>query len=1301
MLHLKFALNLEHLASEMMNEIKKHYWTSPFNAPVVIFPDPKLEQWFRLQWMKNFGTIAGFNSKMIDSFLMEILVADNEEKQKLNVETLRNVILAYLYQNKDNLLDIDQSGEVARYLKNENNQLDENRLFDFAGKMASLFLEYETSRPKDFKPNAIGSVDGILECWSEDGLRDFFTTYATTDVSNVQKSETWQRNLYSKVFHKQSGKDSLLTQVFKKNNEKRNEGKPIKKDITYLTLPFLFKKRTTFNCNKFLGTDGKPLPVFIFGLTGMGQFYRVIIQEFAKQLDINVFAYIQNPCMEFWEDIHSSRQKIRKWNRIAGRWSSNTDSECSEAITEISQKLSLDKYDEEHEDNVNASNENALLCYWGKTGRDNIKLWCAASDYDFEFDAQGAALPENPSLLQIVQHMVSTRSNSSEKLLEKFEETSDKNGAYGKDRSFSLTGAPTKIREMEHLHSRICKLLQEGAHISDILVVSPNLDDYRTAIYQAFDQNERGKDKDGKNNLHVPFSIVDSPAKNSLTENALNAIFGILERGSISRPDFFEIVRNPVVQTARHIDKSEIDAWENWIENLNVYRDREIFKTGSSEQTSFYKEDWKNGIRRMLLSYFTNVNVQFDNNNEALPYSDIDSANSKSLCKFVECINDLEKLLNFKRNNTGVSEDKLPDFIDLIGNFLAMQNPPDGFAGENIIYQNVIAAFDNLRCQYYAGTPTLTWECLRATLCGTAQSSSYSCGTLFVNGITFCKFISNRIIPVKHLFFFGADSKTFPGTKPSGMLDLRRAVAPWPGDDSPVAKLRYAFLCQFMSTSCGFHISYVNKDIVKDEDFYPSSVVNDIRSFLKNSILNTISDRGQDIEEWKQCGEHKKALKNIWPETKINLDENRPYEELFTERSFRNKELLNNNSPSNDTGKYSHDEVNESKAPPDRVSISQLKNFLADPFQFRISCMMQRDDITEDDVDPEDILFEPVDFNNLGHTMLVNRLVAESVSSDGKQEYADFSRELELKGLYPDGIFKDKLESSAKGKCERVLNQMKQEKDLEFSPSNGTKTWSYRKKLDEVFLKSGDKEFILTGTADFWDGGNNFVNVTSSTIKSKGKVSDGTKIYFYKESKFLANYVRALAHIANGENSEVQTVNLAIYSSDSSGSPSGRATVTATSVEARDTLSKIYDLAFRKKYSKCVPVDLLDEEFSGFNEFEEKLNDSHGPWAYFGKKHLFDKQRDLGYDPLHKDFVSFGQKDGENVVTGGEWYKAVSQQKELLKYLNVISVLDPNNKTQQDDSKSKASDGETKSKKGSAEKKTTIKTSTRSKKTVN
>ena len=117
MLHLKFALNLENLADQMIDEISS-VWKNPFEAPVVIFPDPKLEQWFRLRWMKKKGVLANLNKSTIDRFLFDILVGEDRKLKKLSSEMLANVIMAYLLgkddEGKPNYELIDP--KVADYL---------------------------------------------------------------------------------------------------------------------------------------------------------------------------------------------------------------------------------------------------------------------------------------------------------------------------------------------------------------------------------------------------------------------------------------------------------------------------------------------------------------------------------------------------------------------------------------------------------------------------------------------------------------------------------------------------------------------------------------------------------------------------------------------------------------------------------------------------------------------------------------------------------------------------------------------------------------------------------------------------------------------------------------------------------------------------------------------------------------------------------------------------------------------------------------------------------------------------------
>ena len=270
MLHLKFALNLEHLADEMIEAVSKE-WKDPFNAPVVIFPDPKLEQWFRLRWMKKKGVLANLNKSTIDRCLFDILVGKDDSKKKLTAEMLTNVILAYL--EKDNnykTLCSEGDDEVTRYLEVDG-KLDYNHLFDFASKMASLFLDYETSRPKGF----VGGKDGFLDKWKQD-VSEKDGLFFTETKESLELREKWQRKLYSAIFHDRGDEVSLLKLVFGKESERKGE---IEK---YDTIPYLFKacNEGDFNLDKLpKGGDGAPLPVFIFRLSVMGHFSRVILKK--------------------------------------------------------------------------------------------------------------------------------------------------------------------------------------------------------------------------------------------------------------------------------------------------------------------------------------------------------------------------------------------------------------------------------------------------------------------------------------------------------------------------------------------------------------------------------------------------------------------------------------------------------------------------------------------------------------------------------------------------------------------------------------------------------------------------------------------------------------------------------------------------------------------------------------------------------------------------------------------------------------------------------------------------------------
>ena len=1194
MLYLKFALNLENLADEMIEAVSKA-WTNPFEAPVVLFPDPKLEQWFRLKWVQKKDSLAGFNSMMIDRFLMEILIGDDLHKKKLNADMLRNVILAYLVKETDgvpNYMKMDE--EVQRYLVIDGN-LDETHLFDFAGKMASLFLEYETSRPHGFIRSANGSLaPGILEKWKQGHLDTFFAK-SNKEISN---REIWQRDLYSAIFHAHDGKQSLLSEVFE-NEAKRKNGERTE----YMTIPYLYFACHDKEGNVHFHTERiGNTPLFIFGLGGMGQFYRVILQKYAETHDVH--AYIQNPCMEFWEDtstIHAKNATIhRSWVSRDGQWHDNSGS-----IEKVREKMSVNIKNDNAENDIDdiaeytaeeALAENTLLCNWGRSGRDNIKLWCQAVNYDFDFRtsnniSDASELPHD-TLLHKVQYAIANRSN----ILPDYTASDSKQ----QDSSLDITATPTKIREIEALHTSICKLMQNGVRVSDILVVSPNLDDYRTAIKTIFDQSPEKKKYAGDNAkegfLHIPFAIVDSPARSSQTENALENLFAILEQGTITRPDFFSLIRNPVVQQTRHISEDDVSKWESWIEGTNVYRDRK-----------HKKEDWLDGVRRLLLAKMTKNPLQISDD-IIMPYSDMATSDTHSLCKFVECIDTLEKWMEFGNGHRVADIDKLNDFIN---EWISMSNPLEDFASESIIINNVTQAIEGLRNQMDAGLTSISWKVIKQTLLTAAQSSAYSCGSLFINGITFMNFIPNRIIPVKHLFFIGGDSMNFPGAKQHNTLDLRKFCTPWPGDDSPIAKRRYAFLCQLMSTSESFHISYVNQDIRKDAELYPTSVVNDIRRFLVNSIQSN-------------CGNEAISQAEVWPERKVSLDETRDFDELYTQKSLRSKRAFLNMmqdgfahvSPQNVAPK--NVSINITTKCPERVPLYTLSNFLKDPFMFRVSQMLAESDTD----DPEKELFEPIHFDALQKSSLLKMMVAAELSHED-EELEKFKRESLYKGNMPDGIFGKKFLAEVESSKNAILAQMGESFISQIKDS-----WSYKSKIQDMqFSRNNSEKWTLSGTLD-WCDSDNLEKITHMVA-----VSSSTKTP--SREKFLSPYVKSLAVIAaraNGASAnKTQTIQISIYNGDIS-SEVTTATVSMTPVKAQELLQDIYTAAFgdetNRPFSKAVPASLLDStQIKDIRSYKEQL--LKGPWEYFDKKSLFDPITDVGFDAI--DFANQWKEASEKM----------------------------------------------------------------------
>ena len=142
--------------------------------------------------------------------------------------------------------------------------------------------------------------------------------------------------------------------------------------------------------------------------------------------------------------------------------------------------------------------------------------------------------PVSNKLLHLIQHSIANRF-SAQDLQNSIQQ--HKISIHENDESLTIDGAPSKIREIENLHSRLCQLLLNGANLNEILIVSPNLEEYRSAIYQIFNQAKIKAEKElsssQKTTLYIPYNIIDSAQKDSHINNALTILFNIKKSKNI------------------------------------------------------------------------------------------------------------------------------------------------------------------------------------------------------------------------------------------------------------------------------------------------------------------------------------------------------------------------------------------------------------------------------------------------------------------------------------------------------------------------------------------------------------------------------------------------------------------------------------------------------------------------------------------------------------------------------------------------------------------------------------------------
>ena len=731
--------------------------------------------------------------------------------------------------------------------------------------------------------------------------------------------------------------------------------------------------------------------------------------------------------------------------------------------------------------------------------------------------------------------------------------------------NYDICSAPSSIREIESIHSEICKRMQnDGVGVSDFLVVAPSLSTYVNTIERVFRQDEGYPD--------VPYVISYREQRDSDTISALKMLYQIYKKGFYTRADFSDLVSNPIVKKARGISDEEIENWLDVIVQLNIYRQHPSC------------DDWDYLKKRLLLSKVSSINFANDNivslqEGDYLPFSNI-GFDDDSILKIVNLIDDIKSFCNLLKQTPTVTLQSI-DLFEAEFNKWFVFNDDKEFNNE---YQRIISSLDTLKLLDSDNVPL---DIFFYSLFADGQISTTQKGDAFMEGVTFVDFDINHIYDAKYIFFIGASSNNLPVIKAKSELDLRTVLE----ENSDDVTLN--LLCQAADE---LHITFTNVDLKSDEDFYLTPIVVD---------LNKVTGKYIDKENDKIPA--------------MPLDEKRDYENLFTKKEFKEKEyyaeLINGNSSKTANKAKRIDKGPSAPLEKETISIGQMGEFLDEPLSFKANQLFNKKDEIFEEINKE---FEPFSLDNRDVSPLITKIVIEKLNGtfDEIKMFETLTLDHSLSNV--NDVFSALQFAEMVAAADTVVNNIKQIADGPYDLIGPRSIGLVSSKGAEWTLTSS-KTFVRT----IRDNTRTYIEL--KRMEKNSKINSFLNIYVLSlmdlafDADKLANeeYTIVLAKglpDAKPKKKKYENRSQQVYK--------------ITPQQAIELLNKIYDKMSNLSDNVLVPLSSANEVIDSYYALRGLTEGEHALcWKYFEGKGLFDREEDLGFDS--NTFRDKNDKDNE------------------------------------------------------------------------
>ena len=763
-IELYFSNQLEELADKFAAtvDLENQVKRNILESPVTIVPNQNLKKWLQLTLAKKQSVFMNVDFQYLESGLWSLLAGLDRGAEKPEMIDGRFLRMLLLYGLQGLGQNEPEFTPLRQYL-----------------------LEPDGQKGPDYPVKLWQLTEKMVQLFEEyEFHRSEMIKMWFDNKSQPVGMELCQKNLY---------------QLMKKLRDRyvQGSGKPVLSMREYADAVFAPGRID-------LREDVNRKFVHIFGLSQVSRFHLWLIGRLKDYYDL--FIYALNPCREFWEDIKTPQEK---------RWVQRKNAKKLEVTRE---EIDLGELLEEE--------GNELLSSWGKPGRENIRLLCQLTDYDF--NACFTKEANRTGVLHEVQNHILTLSNER-----------DITQRFPQDRSLQILGCPSIYREVETIYNNILyNLATDGKlQLTDIAILVPDISRYKPVIDSVFNRRPR----------RLSYNLVDSRA--DIESVYGQAVLGILElaAGRFSRKEVFDLILNPCFMNKWQVGSEEVNIWARWAESLNIFHsfDKKAKEEKRYQKSSYYT--WKQGLQRLRLSRILSAPGEgggdgFRHFHELVPFYDVNTGDVDLMEKFSTIIEKMYRAVIDIRGLYASGEEWKSRFLKICDDLLEI---PSDLRGEAAVRQSLIEAFGDLkiydellrdRSEQENIELILDVEVIREFIKFSLRSISGGYGDYLTEGVTISALQPMRPIPFNIVYVLGMEEGAFPGQADASSLDiklLKRRI----GDISLPERNCYLFLEMLLSVRDKLYISYIAKDLQKDRVIQPCSVVNQLRRYVEQEIL--------------------------------------------------------------------------------------------------------------------------------------------------------------------------------------------------------------------------------------------------------------------------------------------------------------------------------------------------------------------------------------------------------------------------------------------------------------------------------